>query len=1298
MLNIQRTATLRGMQALRRRVMPFFRDDGKHEEQPKSAYATLASDFDSYARDVAGLAEAVASAHAAAEALARALANVASHAAPLAKLHAGLGTEAAAYQTAADGLENAVLRSATNAMTTAVLGPMRRIVAMNSEIRGRIDERAAAQRDYEAATKEFASLQRARLRGAGGSTTHAVLGLIGLSAHPPADPAARAALDAARHAEKQVKVVARLSTSQATAVALTEALTDELTSLSTRRREVTARLFLSVVGVHYHMLMGAAAAFVPCATAAALALSVGTGSTQTLQTDRTSNPPMTLKLHTDALDRLSATTVQGPPWWDEGAAARNKARAAAEQRRAAARQAAESAVLRRDVPLPYDPPTSDGRGAARRTRMRIALVGSDSGLRTDGAVDVPAETQLCGARLPAHREAAAIVLASPAWLARIGRYLTVGDLAHMSAACAAWADIISGEDGRRVWLECVRHGGVRASHGALDEPSRARTDARVRVRFWAHALGADGRPPPPWSLAAATSAPVIRTIPSPAQNGNTIIATAKEAPTSNRIGGAAVNTWTPPTGAAVLSSLTTFIGSLQLPEGTRGTLGRKSGKPADIAQGTATLQQQKQTLAPSQVAVVVDALVPVSGPEPVGQPNAAAVTIPSVLVVDDATQGGLRNSPLEADDSHHGVTIAASGAPSSTPSALEPAAGMQTGVPTNAPQQENAIPAETRRLLDEDQNQRSPPLVRRRPGAATSLLRPISRDDFTALLALARAESAAGAKVEATADGDMSYDAIAVGSLPPPAGDDSSRLHDAQPSACRWAALIEQDVLRSYAAGVKYGDSSAVQRQRLRLAALSSSDEDISTGAANDEIDAQSNKRPTRLLRRNAGAYRAASAPAVILSRRTCITQTPLQPVSLSLASFLAGDAFSDPTVMLDSVGAPTTEQCADEFPTAIVSRPRSTSCDADARRMSASHRLLRTCIHSQRVRTTRDDEIVSRANQGSRPTVFATYQSSDGDRIEEVDAVGPPSLMQQSVVDEALEALLALRRAQLRDILLATAAAEPGLRYTQGMNSVARVLLEVAATAAASLSEPSELSRYVGGHGVESRDTGMHTNPVDEYVVVAFNLLRAALHLGRHDRASFYGSGGNASTVSAASPPKPLGNGLLSLFSHDMTTLRLRLYQTDRLLLRRFPSLHAHMTAEALGAGVFAAPWLLTLFANFTALDGEGVSRLWDRFVVGGWAEVLSVLLAVMAAVAPRLSGAPLEDMMRILHAPRAYYDTRPSQERQSLATDGGHDVDAPCILRVLSFASTDAIAVSPAELEELEADFLSLPPHEVP
>ena len=60
--------------------------------------------------------------------------------------------------------------------------------------------------------------------------------------------------------------------------------------------------------------------------------------------------------------------------------------------------------------------------------------------------------------------------------------------------------------------------------------------------------------------------------------------------------------------------------------------------------------------------------------------------------------------------------------------------------------------------------------------------------------------------------------------------------------------------------------------------------------------------------------------------------------------------------------------------------------------------------------------------------------------------------------------------------------------------------------------------------------------------------------------------------------------------------------YQLERLVSRRFPRLHAHMTQEGISPAMYSSGWFLTIFSNFHVF-GLGVTcRVWDEFLVVGW------------------------------------------------------------------------------------------------
>lgn len=56
---------------------------------------------------------------------------------------------------------------------------------------------------------------------------------------------------------------------------------------------------------------------------------------------------------------------------------------------------------------------------------------------------------------------------------------------------------------------------------------------------------------------------------------------------------------------------------------------------------------------------------------------------------------------------------------------------------------------------------------------------------------------------------------------------------------------------------------------------------------------------------------------------------------------------------------------------------------------------------------------------------------------------------------------------------------------------------------------------------------------------------------------------------------------GLRKLYLPDMAALQLHLYQLSRLLHDRLPAIYNHFDKHEVSPTLYAAPWLLTLFAS---------------------------------------------------------------------------------------------------------------------
>lgn len=259
-------------------------------------------------------------------------------------------------------------------------------------------------------------------------------------------------------------------------------------------------------------------------------------------------------------------------------------------------------------------------------------------------------------------------------------------------------------------------------------------------------------------------------------------------------------------------------------------------------------------------------------------------------------------------------------------------------------------------------------------------------------------------------------------------------------------------------------------------------------------------------------------------------------------------------------------------------------------------------------------------------------------------------------------------RRQYLHQVLLALAASEPDLRYTQGMNAVSRMLLEIAIQGGSHqpVLDTVNMMRALLDSG--SRYHDQHANTMLD--ILRDNNKRIQTIKNTLNNSTTSSSSSSVIFTNTNLPPSILyyvaSPRLRSLFAPDMVHLRLRIYQVDRLLLRRSPELHAHFASEGIQCSTFAAPWLLTLFTNFTALDASSTAAVWDKFLIEGWAPILRMCLAVLATLAPLLLDATMEDCLPALHAPRLYYSSissswiiSPSSRRRYPHTGTGTNQD---------------------------------------
>ena len=526
--------------------------------------------------------------------------------------------------------------------------------------------------------------------------------------------------------------------------------------------------------------------------------------------------------------------------------------------------------------------------------------------------------------------------------------------------------------------------------------------------------------------------------------------------------------------------------------------------------------------------------------------------------------------------------------------------------------------------------------------------------ELASALAIAAAEGAMGGKGARALRDDVR------GS--PDEDDDGSGSGSGMSSGARWMELIEQDVARSYtspfgSAGVLARGAERVEalRRRRALNALTQNNA-VAAAALRAAARMRALPRENQIL----SATRSASAPAVFSRKR-------------GSAGARDGPSAAGSTLRIVSCVIQTG---AEEWVVPSLRRLRRASAFPDVQ-VDAARRVA---------------DAVSEDGGGVLGTASASSSSggamvTDDGGIVSSSCDGVSGRQQQ---DECHA--LASRTRALRAVLLAVAASEPQVRYVQGMHAVARFLLEVAAAGGAEL-PPSDNVLLTGTplDGIARSDVAA--------ALVATNWMRVLLSATNVGDITGGGevagisvtvasvAAAGAASARGASFPAPLQ--LRALFQPDMRSVRLRLYQLDRLLLRRAPELHAHLTEIGVRASSYAAPWLLTLFAGFTALDARSVARVWDvAFAGGGWAPLLASALAVTVTLAPLLVNAPLEECLVVLAAPRVYYGlaAEVGEVAAGLSAGGatrGGNREADVVHLALT---NDVMIVTAEELVELE------------
>lgn len=1342
----------------------------------KQSLDSLVSEFNAYSSQLDKLRTSIRTLQSGVDGVCASLLMTAEAITPIASTHAGLQAQASDYLNASTVVATDLLPVVLKALVSLLLRPLDAILASHAELRLRIEGRAKAQSEYDAACADMAALQRrvaakrkggtikgaisAGGRGLANRLSSSVSGLGSSSQQQWDDGDSEGSGSGGggttgtvqphsqgKDVQRQAAVVARLTASHALLQALTDGLSDELQSLSVRRKEVVTRLFVGLSSCVHGIAGGWQAAFRECdfssliddsggaavsaSTSAALAsdaqhatgrlhqaanaasaltvpLNLSTAS-QLVDLPPPAPSPPSPTHYSNALQRMidawssapassqvvaarhgtggsddsssnnnaadgglagsnvdgSSSSVIRTSWWDEGGASRRNARAAHDMRRAHAKRQMLVDGVDRVVQL------SDYYTTLPQSSSVVAIRG--------GVDDAACATASVGASVTAggdqsaaslHRPAAAtardIIFCSPAWQSVLARHINVVDLS--TAACTSSAVFIATACDRRPWIACLQQGGLSlaafpsglaaaatlsamlplsssssaASQSALFRSPSGPSIASVRLRFWMRALGCDGHgPPPPWSSLAC-------------------------------------DRWY-----------------------------------SDAAETT-------------------------------GATTAAA-------------------------DSH--------APPNSSSSSL------------------------MKRLLPSANNIGT---------SGVHSVQPVDAYGLAALLSLARAESAQGGKGEGmpphlddnSGGGAGARGSGGVGGSDGGAGGSSSQhthaSHDDDSSPVRWLTLIEQDVQRSYREGLTYGNAGVMARHathnhyhshghdsfgRLRdlaTRALIDGDDDamavlrrrarrrqVATGVRSavrlgrGGMSGRNSDTTHRKAQSLPPSHRVAAPPPVAApaSSSSALPSSPAAPASpashvpsrIADASTTAAyrstavtNPYSPPAASFAAFTGAVTASPAGSAPEAfdlqLVTSPgnhdaafdvdQRTGIEADggntnhnlapsAMMMSLDEFLFGSAAASasrgreagagtgsgcvaagrrgRRLRIRRSSAFAAVAFSPSNSSNASDIHSgSDGAVVagagSPVHGVGEASTtagaQAGTVDDEASQAataadFLASRRCELQTVLLAVAASQPELRYTQGMHAVARLLLEVAHAGCSSSSSSSAIADSGsngkdgdnattaaaassllctgGGIGMLDQQRHHHSSASAAAVLTTTNMMRALMLAATPSSSTRRASTTAAAATAQSSVTSPITctpPHLPLLFQPSMVHLRLRLYQLDRLLLRRAPELHSHLDGEGVVVSTYATPWLLTLFASFHCFDAGSVESIWDQFLVQGWPVMFRCCLAILLSLQPLVMDQPMEVCMKVLHAPRNHYASVDWSSNGRSSSSGGYGV----------------------------------------
>lgn len=157
--------------------------------------------------------------------------------------------------------------------------------------------------------------------------------------------------------------------------------------------------------------------------------------------------------------------------------------------------------------------------------------------------------------------------------------------------------------------------------------------------------------------------------------------------------------------------------------------------------------------------------------------------------------------------------------------------------------------------------------------------------------------------------------------------------------------------------------------------------------------------------------------------------------------------------------------------------------------------------------------------------------------------------------------------------------------------------------------------------------------------------------------------------------------HGLGQLIGDHLHLLPACFTALDQLVTLRLPSLSQTFERLEISSNMYATPWFITLFSNFSLIEENSVVKLWDLFLVHGLPVLLRVSVAILQILEPILNNASLDMCITILNGHRP--SPKAEKSTKSWRNSQKHTTSSPKSTSRLSFRRQRPSVRSSADMD---------------